>query len=352
MGIEQKIGYTNSGQAKRGFHVHSSNQFKKVNTADDKIFETRMEKQIPTHKSSPNKTISNKKTAKIVTIGLIQTSVSEDIEENMLKTTQKIEEAVHRGAQVVCLQELYRTSYFPQQENFDASPLAETIPGDSTKVLSLLAKKHGIVIITPIFERNQNGKFYNTAVIIGADGEISGVYRKVHVPYDPYFYEKDYFAQGEDPYRVFDVGVAKIGVLICYDQWFPEPARINALAGAEIIFYPTAIGYVKGYTSEDGDWHDAWLMVQRAHAIANGIHVAAVNRVGAEGELEFWGGSFICDSFGKILAEASAKDEEVLVVQVDLSMNRQIQEGWGFLRNRRPDTYSQLVKDKVEDSKR
>jgi len=305
-----------------------------------------MEKQIPAHKSSATKTTSNKKIAKLVTIGLVQTSVSEDIEANMLKTKQKIEEAVHRGAQIVCLQELYRTSYFPQQENFDALPLSETIPGDSTRVLSLLAKKYGIVIITPIFERNQNGKFYNTAVIIGADGEISGVYRKVHVPYDPYFYEKDYFSQGEDPNKVFNVGFAKIGVLICYDQWFPEPARINALAGAEIIFYPTAIGYVKGYTSEDGDWHDAWLIVQRAHAIANGIHVAAVNRVGAEGELEFWGGSFVCDSFGKILAEASYKDEEVLVVQVDLSMNKQIQEGWGFLRNRRPDTYSLIVKDK------
>ena len=346
MGLEQKIGCIYSDQVKARISRLLVFPLKKLIRQTTKYSKQRMEKQIPTHKSSATKTTSNKKIAKIVTIGLIQTSVSEDIEANMLKTKQKIEEAVHRGAQIVCLQELYRTSYFPQQENFDALPLSETIPGDSTRVLSLLAKKYGIVIITPIFERNQNGKFYNTAVIIGADGEISGVYRKVHVPYDPYFYEKDYFSQGEDPYKVFDVGFAKIGVLICYDQWFPEPARINALAGAEIIFYPTAIGYVKGYTSEDGDWHNAWLIVQRAHAIANGIHVAAVNRVGAEGELEFWGGSFVCDSFGKILAEASAKDEEVLVVQVDLSMNKQIQEGWGFLRNRRPDTYSLLVKDK------
>lgn len=285
------------------------------------------------------------KKGKVVKIGLIQTSVSENIAQNMAKTAEKIVEAAEKGAQVICLQELYRTRYFPQQESMDVKGLAETIPGESTKLFSKLAKKHKAVIIAPLFEKSQDGKFYNSAVVISSSGEILGTYRKVHIPHDPYFYEKDYFAAGDSNYKVFDAGFAKVGVLICYDQWFPEPARINALRGAEIIFYPTAIGYVKGYASEDGDWHDAWKTVQRAHAIANGVHVAAVNRVGEEGELEFWGGSFVCDSFGKVLVEASTTGEEVLIAKVDLSKNKKIQEGWGFLSNRRPDTYNSLVKD-------
>jgi agmatine deiminase len=261
----------------------------------------------------------------------------------MAKTAEKIEQAALKGAQIICLQELYRTTYFPQQERIDVENLAESIPGESTRILSGLAKKHKVVIIAPLFEKAKDGKFYNSAVVIDADGQIMGKYRKAHIPHDPYFYEKDYFEEGDSDYKVFKTSYAKIGVLICYDQWFPEPARINALKGAEIIFYPTAIAYVKGYTSEDGDWHDAWRTVQRAHAIANGIHVAAVNRVGSEGELEFWGGSFVCDSFGKVLAEAGMTKEEVLIVKVDLSENKRIQDGWGFLRNRRPDTYSSLA---------
>ena len=281
----------------------------------------------------------------MVTIGLIQTAVSENIAQNMQKTQRKIEQAAHLGAQIVCLQELYRTRYFPQYENVNAE-LAEFIPGESTDAFSV-AKKHNIVIIAHFFEKNLNGKFYNTAVVIDSDGKTAGIYRKAHIPYDPYFYEKDYFAQGEQEYRVYETAFARVGVLICYDQWFPEAARINALKGAEIIFYPTAIGYIKDHTSEDGDWHDAWRTVQRAHAIANGVHVAAVNRVGEEGWLEFWGGSFVCDSFGKVLEEASTQNEEVLVAKVDLGKNKQIQEGWGFLRNRRPDTYTPLV-EKLE----
>jgi agmatine deiminase len=285
---------------------------------------------------------------KMVTIGLIQSAVSENIPANIEKTKQKIIEAAKKGAQIICLQELYRTQYFPQQENVDATTFAETIPGSSTQTFSKIAKEHNLVIIAPIFEKNANGKTYNTAVIINPDGSIEGVYRKVHIPYDPYFYEKNYFSPGEEHYGVFNTPYAKIGVLICYDQWFPEPARINALAGAEIIFYPTAIGYIKGHTSSDGDWHDAWRTVQRAHAIANGVHVAAVNRVGEECWLEFWGGSFICDSFGKILAEASTNKEEVLVAEIDLSKNKKIQDGWGFLKNRRPDTYKSLLKQDEE----
>jgi agmatine deiminase len=295
-----------------------------------------MEK-ITTHKST------SKAATKTVAVGLIQTAVSKDIAANLQKTEQKIVEAAKKGAQIICLQELYRSQYFPQEENVDVSGLTESIPGVSTEVFSKLAKKLGVVIITPIFEKNVNGKNYNTAVVLDADGSTAGVYRKAHIPYDPYFYEKDYFTPGEEPYKAINTKFARIGVLICYDQWFPEPARINALDGAEIIFYPTAIGYIKGHTSKDGDWHDAWRTVQRAHAIANGVHVAAVNRVGEEGWIEFWGGSFVCDSFGKILAEGSIKNEEVVVAKLDLSHNQRIKEGWGFLRNRRPDTYTPLT---------
>jgi agmatine deiminase len=282
---------------------------------------------------------------KIVSIGLIQTTVSGNSAGNMEKTIERIKEASRGGAQIVCLQELYRTLYFPQEKKQDVNRLAETIPGESTRSFSELAKKNKIVIIAPIFEKHSNGKYYNTAVTIDADGKILGAYRKVHVPDDPLFYEKNYFAAGDSGYSVYKTQYAHVGVLICYDQWFPEPARINALKGAEIIFYPTAIGWVKGYTSSDGDWHDAWKTVQRAQAIMNGVHVAAVNRVGVEGRLKFWGGSFVCDSFGKVLKEASNTDEEVLVVKVDLSKNKEIQEGWGFLKNRRPDTYNSLTEN-------
>ncbi len=286
-----------------------------------------------------------KEKTKVISVGLIQTAASDDLEDNMNKTIEKIKEATAKGAQIVCLQELYRTCYFPQKEKQEVTQLAETIPGDSTTAFSKLAKEKKIVIIAPLFEKASNGKYYNSAVIIDADGRLSGCYRKVHIPQDPLFYEKNYFEAGDQGYCVHKTSYANVGVLICYDQWFPEAARINALKGAEIIFYPTAIGYVKGYNSADGDWHDAWKTVQRAHAIANGVHVAAINRVGEEDQLKFWGGSFVCDSFGKVLGEASDKKEETLVVKVDLSKNKQIQEGWGFLRNRRPDTYNQLTKD-------
>jgi agmatine deiminase len=292
--------------------------------------------------ASPN-AFGTEEKRKIVSIGLIQTTVSDNIGSNMEKTMRRIEDASGMGAQIVCLQELYRTRYFPQAEKRDVSNLAETVPGESTRAFSALAKKNRIVIIAPIFEKSASGRYYNSAVVIDADGKISGVYRKVHVPNDPFFYEKNYFEAGDTGYCVLETRYARVGVLICYDQWFPEPARINALKGAQIIFYPTAIGYIKGDSSSDGDWHDAWKTVQRAHAIANGVHVAAVNRVGEEEQLKFWGGSFVCDSFGVMLKEASYTEEETLVVKVDLAKNERIQEGWGFLRNRRPDTYRALV---------
>jgi agmatine deiminase len=284
-------------------------------------------------------------TGRKVTIGLIQTDVSENTAENLKKTLDKVEVAAAKGAQIICLQELYRTRYFPQKQNSNVVGLAETVPGESTAAFAQLAKKHGIVIIVPVFEKGSDGQFYNSAVTIDADGEILGVYRKIHVPYDPLFYEKAYFASGDSGYGVYKTRYACIGILICYDQWFPEAARINVLRGADIIFYPTAIGAVKGCRSQDGDWHDAWKTVQRGHAIANGVHVAAVNRVGEEGALQFWGGSFVCTSFGKVLAEASRTKEEILIAKVDLGKNRQIREGWGFFENRRPDTYSLIVEE-------
>jgi len=280
---------------------------------------------------------------KTVTIGLIQTSAAEDPAENMEKTKRKIKEAAIKGAQIVCLQELYRTRYFPQDENQYVSSFAETIPGESTEAFSRLAKDNKIVVIAPVFEVSE-GRYYNSAAVIDADGRALGSYRKIHVPQDPYFYEKNYFAAGDKGYSVFKTRYARVGVLICYDQWFPEAARINTLMGAEIIFYPTAIGTIKGEVSADGDWHDAWKTVQRGHAIANGVHVAAANRVGEEGLLKFWGGSFICDSFGEIVKEAGDERDEVLVAKVDLAKNMRIREGWGFLRNRRPETYGSLVK--------
>ena len=286
-----------------------------------------------------------------VIIGLVQTAVTDNIPENIRKTVGLVRKAAEQGAQIICLQELFNTIYFPQYEKYGAERFAESIPGDTINIFSKLAKELGIVIIVPIFEKALNNKYYNSAVTIGADGSILGVYRKIHIPFDPFFYEKNYFRDGDLGYQVYKIPInrnktrfASIGVLICYDQWFPEAARINTLMGADIIFYSTAIGWIKGHSSQDGDWHNAWETVQRGHAIANGVHVAAVNRVGEEDRMKFWGGSFVSDAFGKVIKKASLEDEEVLVVKADLSMNKMIREGWGFLDNRRPDTYPPICK--------
>jgi agmatine deiminase len=277
-----------------------------------------------------------------VTIGLVQTRVSDDIKNNMERTISKIREAAKKGAQVICLQELYRTKYFPSDEEKDVTLLTETIPGESTNALSNLAKELNVVIIAPIFEADRSGKHYNTAVVIDADGTIIGKYRKIHIPYDPFFYEKSYFEAGDAGYRVFRTRHLSFGVLICYDQWFPEAARVMALQGADVIFYPTAIGYLEGDPLSYDDWLAAWENIQRSHAIANGIHVASVNRVGTEGEIRFWGSSFACDAFGRLLKKASQENEEVVVATLDISQNKRIQEGWGFLKNRRPATYGMI----------
>ncbi len=280
--------------------------------------------------------------AKKITIALIQTSVSEDLDLNLKRTMEKVRKAASKGAQIVCLQELFRTRYFPQWDGKDAAALAETIPGPSTKAFSELAKELQIVIIVPVFEKDEVG-FYNSVAVIDADGSLLPTYRKVHIPHDPLFYEQSYFTPGEE-IRVYDTRYARFAALICYDQWFPEAARVAALQGAQIIFYPTAIGWIKGEEEpEEGDWHDAWETVQRSHAIANSICVAAANRVGCEESLVFWGSSFVCDPFGKILARAGSSEEEVLVAELDLARNEAVREGWGFFRNRRPDVYWPLI---------
>ena len=277
--------------------------------------------------------------SKFVTIAAIQTKVLNDQEANLKKAEKMIRLAARKGAQILCLPELYRTVYFPQYKKMDLAGFAETIPGESTNTFGKLAKELGVVIIVPLFEKATNGKCYNSAAVMDQNGKLLPTYRKIHIPHDPLFYEQNYFERGDQGYRVYKTKFAAFGVLICYDQWFPEAARMATLAGAEIIFYPTAIGNIVGYKSPDGDWHDAWETIMRGHAIANGVHVVAVNRVGREDKLRFWGQSFSCDSFGRVLNRATADKEEVLAAELDLSHNRRIREGWGFLRNRRPDTY-------------
>jgi agmatine deiminase len=290
---------------------------------------------------------------KFVTIGLIQTRVSPDIQVNVKKNVKMIRHAAKRGAQIICLQELFQTPYFPQHRGESKNKYAETVPGPTTALMSSLANELGVVIIVPLFEKTKDGRYYNTAVIINEKGNILGTYHKVHIPHDPGFYEKDYFEEGREGYKVFKTKFATFAVLICYDQWYPEAAREARLAGAEIIFYPTAIADIMGYVPPEGHWQNAWETVMRGHAIANSVVVAAVNRTGREAKSQFWGQSFVADAFGKILKLASNNKEEVIVVKVDLALNKFISDGWGFLRNRRPDTYKTLLSDKfVEKSKK
>lgn len=287
---------------------------------------------------------------KMVTIGLVQTSVSDNLDLNLKRTIEKVKEAARKGAKIVCLQELYRTLYFPKEDRFSATNLAETIPGESTKAFSILAKELQIVIIVPLYEKDETG-YYNSVAVIDVDGSLLPTYRKTHIPYDPLFYEKSYFSPGSE-ILVYDTRYAKFAVMICYDQWFPEAARVATLRGAEIIFYPTAIGWINGEEDpEEGDWHDAWETIQRSHAIANSVYVASANRVGREGDLVFWGSSFVCDSFGKVLARASGCEEEVLVAELDLAKNELVRDGWGFFRNRRPDLYWPLIERVLETEK-
>lgn len=278
---------------------------------------------------------------KFVTIALIQTKVNPDKNKALAKAAFEVEKAAKKGAKIISLPELYRTIYFPQYKNADKNYYSETVPGESTKIFSALAKKYKVFIIVPIFEKTKSGKYFNSAAVIDDSGRLMQTYHKVHIPHDPYFYEQNYFVS-DTCYRIYKTKYGTFAVLICYDQWFPEAARIVALKGAELIFYPTAIGTIIGHKSRDGDWHDAWETVMRGHAIANSIHIAAVNRVGKEGKLNFWGQSFVCDAFGKVLKRANNKRDETILCKIDLMSNVRIRKGWGFYRNRKPNTYHEI----------
>jgi predicted amidohydrolase len=273
-------------------------------------------------------------------LGLIQMSMTADRKRNVKKAVELVRESAKMGAQIVCLPELFDSLYFPQQE--DAKATAETIPNQTTRSLAQSAKENKVVLVAgSVFERH-GGKSYNTSLVFDERGRELGRYRKVHIPQDPGFYEQDYFASGSD-YKVFETEYGRVAVLICFDQWYPEPARICKLLGAQVLFYPTAIGRVKGIEESEGSWQDAWETVQRGHAIANSMIVAAVNRVGVENETDFWGGSFASDQFGKVLGRADAK-EGVLVVSCDLQLGDDVERGWGFMRNRKPDTYKRILR--------
>ena len=284
-----------------------------------------------------------KKNADTTTIGLVQMSCEQKPEKNLKKAIAGISDAAARGSQIVCLQELFRSQYFCQVEDIELFKLAETIPGPSTEALGKIAKQKKVVIIVSLFEKRAAGVYHNTAVIIDATGKIAGKYRKMHIPDDPLYYEKFYFTPGDLGFQTHDTSHGKIGTLVCWDQWFPEAARLTALQGAQFLFYPTAIGWLPDEEQSMNEaQHSAWETIQRGHAIANGLFVAVVNRVGREGKLTFWGQSFVADPFGRIVAKASADREEVLVVECDLAKIDETRQNWPFLRDRRIDAYDGL----------
>jgi N-carbamoylputrescine amidase len=282
---------------------------------------------------------------RIVRVGLVQMSCVEDPVKNMEKATDGIRDAAKKGANIICLQELFRSRYFCIEEEYSAFGLAEPIPGDSTTELQSLAKQLGVVIIAPLFEKRAEGVYHNSAAVIDADGSYLGKYRKMHIPDDPSFYEKFYFTPGDLGFKSWKTQFGTIGVLICWDQWYPEAARLTALAGAEILFYPTAIGWAKDEEKRVREnQFQAWQIVQRSHAVANGIPVVAVNRVGAEGNLKFWGASFVANTFGELLFQASHDKEEINVVEIDLNRSNTTRMHWPFLRDRRIDAYDGILR--------
>jgi N-carbamoylputrescine amidase len=282
-------------------------------------------------------------------------SATPDPDKNLQRALERLQQAAAKGAQIVCLPELFQTQYFCQREDAALFDLAEPIPGPATTRLAEAAKHLGIVLIASVFEKRAPGVYHNTAVMIDADGSLRGIYRKMHIPDDPLYYEKYYFTPGDLGFKAFDTKVGRVGTLVCWDQWYPEGARITALQGAQVLFYPTAIGWHPAEKEQFGvAQHDAWQTIQRAHAIANGVYVAVVNRVGfeqgdirgnkASGQgLEFWGGSFIADPFGRVIAQASHDKEEILLGEVDLRALEDIRRNWPFLRDRRVDSYAPIT---------
>ncbi|HQX97569.1 MAG: carbon-nitrogen hydrolase [Chitinophagaceae bacterium] len=287
-----------------------------------------------------------------VKVGLVQMSCTNNKEENLAKAIEGVKKAAADGAQIVCLQELFTSLYFCDVEDYENFKLAEPIPGPSTESLQTVAKELGVVIIASLFEKRAQGLYHNTTAVIDADGSYLGKYRKMHIPDDPAYYEKFYFTPGDLGYKVFKTKFATIGVLICWDQWYPEASRITALMGAEILFYPTAIGWATAQDeATNTEQYGAWQTIQRSHSVANGVHVVSVNRVGLEqdGAMKFWGGSFVSNPFGTILYKASHEDEEVKVLEIDLAKTDQYRTHWPFMRDRRIDSYQPITKRFIDD---
>jgi len=288
-------------------------------------------------------------------VGLVQMSATPDPDKNLQRAVDRLHQASAKGAQLVCLPELFRTQYFCQREDAALFDLAEPIPGPTTKALAEVAQRLRIVVVGSVFEKRAPGVYHNTAVMIDADGSLRGIYRKMHIPDDPLYYEKYYFTPGDLGFKAFDTQVGRVGTLVCWDQWYPEGARLTALQGAQVLFYPTAIGWHPDEKEQYGTaQYDAWQTIQRAHAIANGLYVCAVNRVGHEdGDirgnkapgkgLEFWGGSFIADPFGRVIAKASHEKEEIVIGEVDARVIEDTRRNWPFLRDRRIDSYGKIT---------
>jgi len=299
-------------------------------------------------------------------VGLVQMAMTPDPKENLARAIGHVEEAARGGAEVVCLPELFQSRYFCQREDLQAFDLAEPVPGPTTEAVGGAARHAGVAVITPVFERRAAGLYHNSVAVIDADGKLVGLYRKMHIPDDPAYYEKYYFTPGDLGFRTFETSKGRIGTLICWDQWYPEAARLTALGGASVLFYPTAIGWHPDEKAEHGKaQRDAWRTIQRGHAIANGVYVAAVNRVGFEPVsrsddpdtpaskhgIEFWGSSFICDPFGKVLAEASVESEEILVAEVSLDRMEEVRRNWPFLRDRRVDAYGGIEERQLDNER-
>ncbi len=294
--------------------------------------------------------------AETFTVGLVQMAMSTDADDNLARAVGFVEQAASDGAQVICLPELFRSQYFCQQENAGLFDLAESIPGPSTQALGKVAKARGVTIVASLFERRAAGLYHNTVAMIGPDGGVLGLYRKMHIPDDPSYYEKFYFTPGDLGFKVFDTPAGQVGTLICWDQWYPEGARLTALRGAEVLFYPTAIGWHPREKAEVGEsQRSAWQTIQRSHAIANGVYVAGVNRIGHEvsaaggAGIEFWGTTFLADPFGVVIAEASTDKEEVLIAEVNRRRIEDVRRNWPFLRDRRIDAYVGIDRRYLDD---
>ena len=290
--------------------------------------------------------------SRVVNVGTVQMSCTKNPEKNLGRAIEKIREAAGKGAHIVCLQELFTSLYFCDSEDYENFKLAEAVPGPSTESLSTLAKELGVVIIASLFEKRTNGIYHNTTAVLDADGAYLGKYRKMHIPDDPSYYEKFYFTPGDLGYKVFKTRFGALGVLICWDQWYPEAARITALMAAEILFYPTAIGWATAQSEATNlEQFNAWQTIQRSHAVANGVHVVSVNRVGLEqnGAMKFWGGSFISNPFGSIIYQAPHDKEEVSVTELDLEKTESYRTHWPFLRDRRIDSYQPITKRFIDD---